>query len=298
MKTGISRSGEKDLIKKYLELMRVHHYIKNLLIFAVLVFHGQFFVWEKLSRVIVGFIMFCLVSSAVYIINDIRDKEKDQLHPTKRLRPVASGEIPVGMAWGLAIFLLTAAAVCSMAMFRVSANLLLVLYFVINLGYSYGLKNIPLLDISILAGGFLIRVMYGAAITDIPVSNWLYLTVISMAFYFALGKRRNELRGGADGTRKVLAAYPMNFLDKNMYMCLALANVFYALWSMDAGTAASYHKNMVYSVPIVMLITMKYSLDVESETCDGDPVEVLLHDRFLLLLCAGYLVIMGLILYL
>ena len=190
------------------------------------------------------------------------------------------------------------AAVCNGLSFHWGSTLLLVLYFVLNLGYSFGLKNIPIVDITILVSGFIIRVLYGAVVTDIVVSNWLYLTVIAFAFYLSLGKRRNELKQiGSGETRKVLKAYPISFLDKSMGMCLTLANVFYALWSMDEKTMTFYNnKYLIFSVPIVLLITMKYSLDVEGES-DGDPVEVLLHDKVLLALCVIYLAVMFLILY-
>ena len=117
-------------------------------------------------------------------------------------------------------------------------------------------------------------------------------------FYFALGKRRNELRRIQSGqTRAVLQHYTEGFLDKNMYLCLALCNVFYALWCMDSQTIASYNTdNLVWTAPIVLLISMKYSLNVEGDS-DGDPVEVLLHDKFLLLLCCAYAAVMLLILY-
>lgn len=175
----------------------------------------------------------------------------------------------------------------------------MLLYLVLNIGYSCGLKNIPLIDVIILVSGFIIRVVYGALITDIVVSNWLYLTVITIAFYFSFGKRRNELKRFNDGeTRSVLKYYTIPFLDKNMYMCLGLANVFYALWSMDEKTISHYNNNfLVLTVPIVLLISMKYSMDIEGES-DGDPVEVLLHDRILIILCLIYLSVIFTILYL
>lgn len=288
-------------MKDYIKLIRVHHYIKNLLIFAPLVCSGQFFSLRgiNLYSAFMGFIAFCAVSSVIYIINDIQDREKDRNHPTKCNRPIASGALPVRNALILAIILLTVSVLCNSNVFHVSSSLLLLLYFIINLAYSFGLKNVPIVDISILVAGFLIRVLYGAVITNITVSNWLYLTVLATAFYFALGKRRNELKRAKNkDTRKVLKSYPENFLDKNMYMCLALANIFYALWSMDETTVAFYNnKYLVFTVPIVLLITMKYSINIEGDS-DGDPVEVLLHDKVLLGLCAIYLTIMFLILYL
>lgn len=286
-------------MKYYLKLMRVHHYIKNFLVFAALACSGQFFNVEKLTSGIIAFIAFCAVSSAVYIINDIRDKDKDKKHPTKCNRPIAAGIIPVKKAWVLAFVLLAVAGICNCFTFNLMSTLLLVLYFVLNLAYSFGLKDVPIVDITILVAGFLIRILYGAQVTEIVVSNWLYLTVIAISFYFALGKRRNELKHIGDSeTRKVLKSYPINFLDKNMGMCLTLANVFYTLWSMDEKTISSYgNEYLIFTVPIVLLITLRYSLNVEGES-DGDPVEVLLHDKILLILCVVYFAAMFLILYL
>ena len=286
-------------MKHYIKLMRPHHYIKNLLVFAALACSGQLFDLNKLLACAIGFAAFCAISSVVYIINDIRDKEKDRLHPTKCSRPIASGAVSVKQAWLLACVLLFVAVLCNSRVFYPASSLLLLLYLCMNLAYSFGMKNVPVLDVTILVAGFLVRVLYGACITEITVSSWLYLTVIALAFYFALGKRRNELKRLSGGeTRNVLKRYPASFLDKNMYMCLGLANAFYALWSMDERTAAHYHSNyLVFTVPIVLLITMKYSLDVEGES-DGDPVEVLLHDKALLVLCLLYFFAMFTILYL
>ena len=285
-------------MKHYIKLMRPHHYIKNILIFAALACSGQLFNPEKLIHGLLGFAAFCLVSSVVYIINDIRDVEKDRNHPTKCRRPIASGAVSPRNAGILAAVLLVIAVLCNLAVFDAVASALLALYLALNLAYSFGLKNIPIVDITILVAGFLIRILYGALVTDIVISNWLYLTVIALAFYFALGKRRNELKQLKDGqTRKVLEAYPVDFLDKSMNMCLTLAIVFYSLWSMADSTVAAYGQHLVFTVPIVMLIVMKYSLNIEGES-DGDPVEVLVHDKVLMLLCLVYFSAMFLILYL
>lgn len=285
-------------MNRYLKLMRVHHYMKNLLVFAALICSGQLFVPAKLCAGILGFFAFCAASSAIYIINDIRDCEKDRRHPTKCRRPIASGAVPVRNAACLAVVLLILAALFIAPVFKLSAALLLLLYIVLNLAYSFGIKNVPIADITVLAAGFVIRVIYGAQLTEIIISNWLYLAVFAMSFYLALGKRRGELIQVADGgTRSVLKAYPLDFLNRSMTMCLTLGNVFYALWSMDQVTTAFYHNRLlIFTVPIVLLITLKYSLTIENAS-DGDPVEVLIHDRALLLLVLLYLVVMLGILY-
>lgn len=285
-------------MSNYLKLIRVHHYIKNLLVFAALACSGELFCKEKFIDTIIAFICFCLTSSIVYIINDIKDAEKDRNHPVKCHRPIASGAIPLKSAVILAVLLFVIVLFLNSLIFKKLSTLFLLLYLVLNIAYSFGLKNIAILDISILVSGFLIRIMYGAVVSDITVSNWLYLTVIVLSFYFALGKRRNEIkRIDSNDTRAVLKSYPVSFLDKSMVMCLTLANAFYALWSMDEKTVFLYNNNsLVFTVPIVILITMKYSMDVEGDS-DGDPVEVLLHDKVLLILCLLYLLVMFVILY-
>lgn len=285
-------------MNRYLKLMRVHHYMKNLLVFAALVCSGQLFVPAKLCADVLGFFAFCATSSAIYIINDIRDCEKDRRHPTKCRRPIASGAVSVRNASILAVVLFVLATLFIAPVFKLSAVLLLLLYIVLNLAYSFGIKNVPIADITVLAAGFVIRVIYGAQLTEIIISNWLYLAVFAMSFYLALGKRRGELIQVADGnTRSVLKAYPLDFLNRNMTMCLTLGNVFYALWSMDQVTTAFYHNRLlIFTVPIVLLITLKYSLTIDTAS-DGDPVEVLIHDRALLLLVLLYLAVMLGILY-
>ena len=285
------------MIKCYLKEMRVHHYLKNLLVFVPLACSGQFFNIGKLIASIYAFLSFCFISSAIYFINDIRDIEKDRNHPTKCNRPIAAGQISVKSAIVFTVFLIAVAIVFNVLCFNIYSSLLLLLYFAINLGYSFGLKNIPLLDIAILVAGFLIRALYGSVVTDIQISNWLYLVIISVAFYLGLGKRRNELTKQGEDTRKVIKKYPFAFLDNNMYMCMALIFVFYALWTVDEKTIAVYHTSgLIWTVPVVMLIFMKYSLTVEGNS-DGDPVEVLIHDKVLVGLCVLYLILMFVLLY-
>ncbi len=284
-------------MKHYLKLMRIHHYLKNVLVFAALACSGMLFDGEKFLDCLLGFAAFSMISSVVYIVNDIRDREKDRNHPTKCKRPIAAGTVSVHNAWILAAVLVVLSGLCNYLVFSLPATVLLLAYLLLNLAYSFGLKKIPIVDVAILVSGFWIRVHYGALITGIQVSNWLYLTVIALAFYLSLGKRRNELKQTKDGeTREVLKAYPISFLDKMMYMCLTLANAFYALWTMTAETVSAYGEYLVYTSPIVLLITMKYSLDIEGNS-DGDPVEVLVHDKFLMALCLIYMLSMLAILY-
>ena len=175
--------------------------------------------------------------------------------------------------------------------------MLLLLYLAINVAYSFGLKKKPIVDIVILVAGFLIRVLYGAVITDIELSNWLYLTVISGAFYMGLGKRRNEILKQGDKSREVLKCYTKDFLDKNMYVCVALCIVFYSLWCVDPTTLLKTGNNLlIWTVPVIMIILMKYSLDIEGDSY-GDPVDVIVNDKILLLIVLIYALFMFGIIY-
>ncbi|MDR2629576.1 MAG: UbiA prenyltransferase family protein [Spirochaetaceae bacterium] len=286
-------------LKDYAGLLRFHHYIKNLLIFIPLFFSFGFFNIRALAVSATGFVIFSVLSSIVYVLNDIQDREKDRLHPTKRLRPLAAGKIPVSRA-RVILWVLTAVLIILVSLLGILENRLttwlgvglLAVYLALNVGYSYGLKNIPLVDISILASGYVIRVLFGALIIGSAISVWLYLMITVGAYYLGLGKRRNEITTtGKEGeTRAVIRFYSHNFLDKNMYMCQALCVVFYALWSIDTATVQRLHTNaFVYTIPLFLIIVLKYSLNIETAS-DGDPTSIVLHDKLLLMLCAVYLV--------
>lgn len=276
---------------KYLKLMRVHHHVKNIIIFLPIIFAGELFNINKIVYMIYAFLAFSFSASFVYIINDIKDKDKDKLHKIKKDRPIASGAVSVKNAIMLAIFLLMISIFFNfLASNNVLSLIYLMLYVGLNILYSFKLKNIVLVDVIILVSGFLIRLLYGATVTDIGISNWLYLTVMSFSFYLGLGKRRNEIRKEGNKTRKVLEYYNQDFLDKNMYMCMTLTIIFYALWCIEPQIASLY-PDIIWTVPLVMLIAMKYSLNIESSSY-GDPVDVILKDKVLLFLVFIYGIIM------
>jgi 4-hydroxybenzoate polyprenyltransferase len=290
----------------YLRLLRVNHYIKNILVFVPGFFSLRFFEKSSVAVFCLGFVIFCILSSIVYVINDIKDIEKDSRHGIKRLRPLASGKISVRRA-AAAVFLLALVLLVLMAAlkntvenidFRAAAGFL-TLYLALNIAYSCGAKNIPIVDIAILASGYVIRVFFGAALIGENISVWLYLTITVGSLYLGLGKRRNEINcaGNSSETRPVIKFYSHNFLDKNMYMCQALCVVFYALWSIDGATLQRLQTGaFVYTIPLVLTILFKYSLDIETDS-DGDPTSIILNDRPLLLLCALYIAAAFLIVY-
>ena len=283
-------------MKQHIRLLRPHHWIKNLLMFLPALFSGRLFECSVLIPCVYGFIALCFVSSVIYIVNDIRDAEKDKLHPKKCSRPIASGAVSKASASAIAIFLFVVASVMDILLCKsIDGMVILLVYTVLNVGYSMGLKEIPLIDILILASGFVLRVVYGSAVSGVPVSGWMYLTVMSASLYLGLGKRRNELSKNGTTSRKVLRLYTYEFLDKNMYICNAVMIIFYSMWCTTAEITERFGGRMLWSVPLVMVIFMKYSMDIEGSS-DGDPVEVVIHDKVLAMLCTVYaLVITGIV---
>lgn len=283
----------KQHAKALFMLMRPWHYFKNLLVFVPAFFGGS--ILESWGLALIGFLSMSLASSGIYAINDCRDAAQDRLHPEKCRRPVASGEVSQAEAAALAGLCIAASLLLLLAVSAPGISLLpLALYIAVNILYSVlGFKNIPIVDVTIVALGFVLRVLFGGLLAGVQVSDWLLLTVMMGSYYMALGKRRNELRDAKKKTRAVLAHYSYEFLDKQMYLFLTLAVAFYSLWSVDARTAP----HTVLTVPLVLLLLMRYSLVVEGKS-SADPIEVILHDRMLIVLAVLYAALMFALIYL
>ena len=280
---------------KYLKLFRVKHYIKNVLIFVPLLFSHQFKNVNLILSVFIAFLSFSLLSSAIYIFNDIKDKDLDSKHPKKKFRPIASGEISVKKAY---IFHFLLYFLSNMIILLNSNNILyqlivLNIYYLINIIYSIKLKNIPIIDITCIMVGFLLRVILGCLVVNVLISSWLYLTIVSFSYYLALSKRRNEMLKVGKDTRNVLIAYNKNFLDKMMYVFLTSTIVFYSLWC--ANINSSLINLYLISIPILVLIIMQYSLIIESNSY-GNPVDVLFENKLLLITIVLYSLYMFLVL--
>ena len=274
-----------------LKLLRPHHWIKNGLIFLPLIFGGRLTNPADLIATAAGTLCFCFLASAVYVMNDLADMESDRLHEVKKFRPLAAKTVSEKTAKALFALLMLAAFGGAASLQNGTAAALLVAYFLVNLAYSRGAKKIPVLDIVLLVSGFIVRLFYGAALIDEEVSPWLYMTVMTMACYLALGKRRNDLLAGE--SKGVLKFYTPAFLDKYMTVCQTLTIAFYALWAMSPS--ALHSVGTIWTVPLVIVICMKYGLNVETQKY-ADPVDVLLSDKVLCGLVALYgLVMLGLL---
>jgi 4-hydroxybenzoate polyprenyltransferase len=269
--------------------MRPKHWLKNILVLVPLIFSGRFIEPPLDVRAFLAFIAFSLAASIIYIINDINDVEKDRKHPTKCKRPIASGRVTVTASKHFAAFL-ALITIALHAWLGTVPLLLIGVYAAMNIAYSCGLKTIPLVDITILAAGYIIRLYYGALVCGVTISSWLYLTTLAGSFYLGLGKRRGELDRSGSVSRRVLEYYSRPFLDKNMHIYMGLTIAFYALWAREQGNA------MLWTVLLVMLIFMRYSLDIEGSS-DADPMEVITKDHILLALASLYIVITAGIIY-
>ena len=282
-------------MKQYLKLIRPFHWVKNLLIFVPLFFGGQLFNGNKFFLSVLGFIAFSFIASSVYIINDIQDADKDRKHPKKRFRPIASGKISKQHACIFLVMLLVVSFLIMIYLTKVNHNSWAsfgfpIAYLIMNIAYSNGVKNISLVDVVIIAIGFVIRLLYGGVLVNITISDSLLLTVISASMFLGFGKRRNELKKGTS-TRKVLRAYSMEFLDKIMYVFIGLTLMFYSLWSINGSVW------LIYTSPLAMIIVADYCLIIESGSSDGDPAEVLKHSKSLMALLVLFVLLLLLCLY-
>lgn len=286
-------------LKSVIKLMRVKHWVKNGLIFLPLFFSFGLRDFNLVLRMFIGAIAFCAVTSIVYIINDIKDREKDRLHSKKCKRPIASGAIKVYEAIILAGCLIAVSAALMIYLNSLWGVIFLLLYLILNIGYSMGLKNIPIVDILILASGFVLRVIFGAVVINAEVSSWLLFTIIAAAFFMGMGKRRNEIMTETGETRKVNKAYTKEFLDKNMYMSITLAISFYAMWCITSPTIQQFaNPGIIWTVPMILVIFLRYSYIIERKEVDGDPINVLLKDYILLALVAIFVVWSIIVIYL
>lgn len=269
------------MLKALFKTMRPRQWTKNVFIFAALVFDKQLFVVDSLLRTIAGFALFCLVSSSVYIFNDLADIEADRKHPQKKKRPIPSGQLSVSAAWALGILLVVIALGLGWLLAPAFTGVM-GLYFLINLAYSKWLKHIPIVDVLIIAAGFVLRV--GAGVTLIHVerfSPWLYVVMTLLSLFLGFGKRRAELAlltHGAGSHRKVLDGYTIPLLDQYIMIVSGTTIVAYSLYTFSAPNVPANH-SMMLTIPFVVYTIFRYLYLINVEDEGGSPEEILLTDR-------------------
>ena len=263
--------------------MRPRQYAKNAFIFAPLFFDRQLFVPRSLLLTIMGFIILCVLSSGVYVLNDLVDVESDRNHPQKKYRPIASGKISIHSARIFCVCLFAAAFTAAFFLNKIFF-LLCVLTALINVAYSYKLKHIPLIDIITIGILFLIRVYSGAVLIQVNIfSPWLYIVTFMLALYLGFGKRRAELaslQGSENNTRPVLDGYTIPFLDQLISIISAVIIMSYALYTFS-GPAIPSNNRMLLTIPFVVYGIFRYLYLIQVKHQGGAPEEVLFSDRWL-----------------
>jgi 4-hydroxybenzoate polyprenyltransferase len=265
-----------------LKLLRPVQWIKNLLVFSGVLFGGEFsngFLW--LSAIAIA-AAFCLVSSSIYILNDIFDCENDKIHPKKRFRPIASGEVSVFKAKIVALLLATVGlgigAFVSQPAFGILAA-----YLCLNIAYTLRLKHVVILDVFCISAGFMLRILAGTIGLDIPPSKWLVLCGMMVTLFLGFAKRRAELvsnQFSQKDHRQVLEDYSTNYLDHLIIVCVTGTILTYALYTMSPETIAVHRtENLILTVPFVIYALFRYLYIIHAKKSGGDPTNDLLQDR-------------------
>lgn len=270
------------MLKALIKTMRPRQWTKNGFVFFGLIFDRQLFLVEPFFRTVAGFFLFCLISSAVYLFNDIADVEADRNHPQKKFRPIASGQLPVNVAL-VAASLLTLVSIFLGYLLSPWFALILAAYLIVNLLYSRWLKHIAILDVLIISSGFVFRVAAGV-ILIYPVerfSPWLYMITILFSLYIGLGKRRAELNllaHSAAAHRKVLDGYTIPLLDQYITIVSGMTIVAYSLYTFSAPNLPENH-TMMLTIPFVVYGIFRYLQLIQFGHAAGSPDEVALKDR-------------------
>ena len=259
-----------------IKLVRPKQWVKNSFVFAPLIFAGEFLHPDSVYSTLLAAFLFCIAASAVYIVNDLKDIEKDRIHPEKsKKRPLASGQVSPQSA----IILLILLYIVLISFWAVVPNVIYVIfiYLALNWAYTFKLKHEPVIEIFIVAFGFVLRVYAGAMALTVPVSHWMFITTLSISLYLASIKRRQELLQSGSQSRGVLAYYSVTLIDRFAEMSAVTAVVFYSLYAMEV------QPKLVVTVPLVIFGLFRYWYIVETLKGGESPTDVIIQDKQILL---------------
>lgn len=266
--------------------LRLQQWIKNLFLFAALIFSGHLFVLNDVIVTTIGFLLFSLLSGAAYLYNDITDIKQDRNHPVKALRPLPSGMLSKDVALIAAAVLAGISLLLGFLLNR-EFGVVLLLYAALNVFYSHKLKDIVILDVMTIAAGFVLRVVGGAALIQVPTSEWLIICSVLLSLFLGFSKRRTELlmvTGESNTTRSVLGHYSPHFLDQMIGIVTASTVMSYALYTISEETVRKFGtQNLIYTVPFVLYGIFRYLYLVHKRTQGEDPTRTLLTDVPLLI---------------
>ncbi len=281
-----------------IQALRPVQWSKNLLVFAALLFSLNVFDRTKFAQAAGAFVVFCAVSSAIYLLNDVRDRAQDAHHPLKRRRPIASGKVNPSIAMGMAVALGIGGMVGA---YLIDPELALVVgaYLGLMILYSFGLKRVVLLDVIVISIGFVLRAAAGAVAIDVPISPWLYICSMLLALMLGFGKRRHELlmlRDSASQHRANLDAYSVPLLDQIIAVTSSAAVVAFSVYTFTSPALPENH-SMMLTIPIVLYAVFRYLFLIYKEHLGGSPELLLIHDRPMQLSILLWAVASGAILY-
>ncbi len=280
-------------------LMRPRQWVKNAFVVAPLFFSPWAVNVASVRAVAIAVVVFCLLSSAVYVINDYFDREGDRLHPEKKFRPLASGEVTPGQGIALAIGLLVLSAALSSFLLAPRFAVFAGTYFVINLLYSIWLKHVAILDVLIVAAGFVLRIDAGASVVDVSPSVWISLATGLLALFMALAKRRDDLVKTMTNTHRAsLSGYNLRFVDTCLAMTLAALIVCYLMYTTDTETIRRFKTEHLWlTSTFVIAGVMRYLQITLVEERSGSPTDIVLTDRFLIVTVIGWAFAFGVLIY-
>jgi decaprenyl-phosphate phosphoribosyltransferase len=281
--------------------MRVKQWVKNLFLFVPTFFAGNFFNVTELLHLLAGAGAFSLVASGIYVVNDYKDRFLDKLHPVKKFRPLASGEVSERVAEGLMYSLIGTGMLLS---YFIDFEFFywLLIYVVINIGYSSGLKNIAILDLFIVAAGFLIRIYCGGAIVDLDITNWLAIMILLLALFLVIAKRRDDLIIHAEtGTtvRQAAKSYNLEFINSCLTLLSAVIIVAYIMYTVSPEVTERFGSGHLFATVIFVIAgIMRYLQITFVEQNSGSPTSVLYKDKFILITVIGWIISFYVIIYL
>lgn len=282
-------------INPFIRCLRPKQWTKNLMVLAAAIFSINIVSLLQIGAALLAFVLFCLMSGCVYVLNDYMDRERDKIHPEKSKRPIASGELKplTALTAGALLFLAT-----MYAAFKVNTAFayLLLIYFCINIAYSLYLKHIVIIDVMVIAAGFVLRAIGGGIAIHVPVTPWFILCTLLLSLFLAIGKRRNEvfiLDDSGKSHRKVLDHYSLPLLDQLTSIVTTATIMSYALYTFTSGKPVE----MMCTIPLVIYGMFRYLYLIHIEKKGGSPEKILLHDKPILYTVVLYIVLVIAILY-
>jgi 4-hydroxybenzoate polyprenyltransferase len=279
--------------------MRPRQWLKNLVVFAALLFAGRLTDRASLLAAVAAFLLFCATSGAIYIVNDLADAERDRHHPVKSRRPIASGDLGRVPAMVAVVVLLVGALLTAFTMSPPFGAVLLT-YAALNLAYSFRLKDVVIIDVMVIAAGFVLRAVGGGLMIDVEISTWLILCTILLSLFLAFCKRRQELESlvDAEAHRTALKDYSVEFIDQMINVVTASTVTAYMFYTVSPEVESKLHTQYLYlTVPFVLYGIFRYLFLVHQRGEGGNPTQALLTDRPLLLCVALYVITVVVLLY-